>query len=117
MQQIDRLIVRARKIKPLYEDIYIINNVAGKWVVDGKDFGTQQEAIRYVDRLSDGHDDVLVIINDAGPPVERSVLECGKNQIEIKHPPRSTPDTYPSNEYGGERRNRCKDSKYRHSWV
>lgn len=117
MRQIDRLIVRARKIKPLYEDIYIINNVAGRWVLDGKDFGTQQEAIRYVDRISEGYDDVLVIINDAGPAVERSVLECGKNQIEVKHSPGSTPDTHKGYEYGGKRGNRRKNSKYHHSWV
>lgn len=69
MKLIDRLIDKAKTIKLSYGDnVFIISNETGKWVVEGQEFPDLEAAQEYVESLLP--DDALgstVIINDTGP--------------------------------------------------
>lgn len=117
MRRIDRLIVRAKKIKPEYNDIYFISNETGRWMVEDKEFSSLEEAEQYIDGLTGDSEDILIIVNDAGPAQERRVQECGKDQVKTEYSPGSAQDTHKGYEHGSEWGDRYKGSEYRHSWV
>lgn len=116
MKQIDRLLIKAARIKPKYDGLFIISNETGMWKVGEKEFPTLADAERYIDELSDA-DDALLIINDAGPGTERSTLVHDENKIKAGNSVRRAPDIKKSDEHGSKRRNGRKDSEYNHSWV
>lgn len=116
MQQIDRLIVKATQLKPTYDDIFIISNVSGGWMVGEHRFPGVEAAQQYIDELTAGRE-VSVIINDTGPSLKKEVSGRVRNPIKNPDANRSAADTHPSNEYGYQRKNRPQNSQYRHTWV
>lgn len=65
MKQIDRLIIKARKISvELGEDIVIIRFSDGEWVSDGRRFQSLEEAEQFFSENS--KTDLLFIVNDVG---------------------------------------------------
>lgn len=69
MNLIDRLIAKAKKIKLAYGDnVFVISNETGKWMVEGQEFPSLEAAQEYVESLlPDDLPDCTVIINDLGP--------------------------------------------------
>lgn len=70
MKLIDRLIMKAAKIKPVYEGLYIISNATGKWMIGNTEFSSLEDVEKYVDDQTEDQEDVFVIINDLGEPPE-----------------------------------------------
>lgn len=117
MERIDRLLLKATRLKPAYEDIFIISNESGTWKIGKEEFSTLEAAEQYIDGITESND-VLLIINDAGTGEEqqweRRISECGEDQIKNEHTDRGAPDALQSYEYGGKRGDGQQDSKYDH---
>lgn len=69
MKLLDRLINKAKTIQLTYGDnVFIISNETGKWIVDGQEFPDLDSAQEYVEGLlPDNVPDSTLIINDVGP--------------------------------------------------
>jgi hypothetical protein len=120
MERVDRLILKATRLKPAYDDLFIISNETGMWKVGTEEFQSLEDAEQYIKEIT-GDNDVLMIINDAGPGVARNsegkAGEHGENPVENANPGRGAPNIGASCEHGGERRDGQQNSKYHHSWV
>lgn len=117
MKYVDKLIMKAMKIRPQH-DLCIISNATGRWIYEGQEFDTFEAAEAAAEEYFKGYDsDFLIIINDAGPAPERKMIENERTKVKNENTNGCAPDTYQSNEYGCKRENGCKKSKYHHSWV
>lgn len=115
MRHIDRLIIKAHKIRP-GGTIIIVEYDSGIWRVDGRQFPDQQEAIKYAEELA-GDEDGPIIVNDADFEAERCGVEYAKDQTKDQDAGRDPQDAYKGDEYVGKRRNRLQNGKYHHTWV
>lgn len=117
MERVDRLILKAIKINGPEDGIVIISNETGEWRIGTEGFLSLEAAQKYAENETQDQDTVTILINDAGPGIERSVSGCGKNQIKNTNTYRSTP--YPSScvKHGGKRGNGYQKGEYNHSWV
>lgn len=121
MRHIDRLYMKALKIKPQYDDIVIVTNETGQWMIKDDVFESLESAQAALGDYIKG-DDVIVIINDAPPEgefllPERLENERKENKIEYADTYRNTQDIDQSHEHGGKRNNGQQESQYNHSWV
>lgn len=120
MKHIDKLFLKASKLRPQYNDVCIISNASGQWKIGEMEFPTLEAAERNaLDGYAGAADDLLIIINDAGPGYERESKVSENDRVEIKDKDthRSKKDTYPGNEHGGKRKDGHQKGEYRHSWV
>lgn len=121
MRHIDRLYMKALKIKPQYDDIVIVTNETGQWMIKDDIFESLEAAQAALDDYIKG-DDVIVIINDAPPDgeffqPERLEDEREENQVEHQDTDRDKKDIDKSNEHGCKRNDGQQKSQYNHSWV
>ena len=123
MNHVDRLYLKALKIKPQYDDVIIVTNETGKWMIKDDEFESLEAAQDALDSYIKG-DDVIVIINDAPPGdvldemlAERINDEREKDQAEYQDPGRDQKDTYKSHEHGCEWNDGQQESEYNHTWL
>lgn len=120
MRRIDKLYMKALKIRPSYDDICIITNESGRWKIEGREFSTL-EAAEQAARKEYGRedDDLLIIINDAGPgDISKEQVEYhGRDKIEDKNPCGYKEDDHKSDEHDSKRKDGRKNSKYNNFWV
>lgn len=101
-----------------HSEIIIISNETGKWMSEGREFATLEEAEQAADDIVNDSTDALIIINDAGPcNVKKDTVKHAKNQAKNKYTNRSKKNTVPGDKYDCKRGNRRKDSEYNHTWV
>ena len=69
MNLIDRLIARAQEARLVCRDnVFIISNETGEWMVEGRRFPDSEAALEYVEGLMpDDSPECMVIINDLRP--------------------------------------------------
>lgn len=116
MKIIDRLIMKASALLPLV-NLFVISNEDGDWSIDGEKFSSLEDAERYIDGIAEKDNDYTIIINDAGPGIERMVDVYGESTAEIGNINRCPPDSEKSDEHGCKRGNRHEESEYNHTWV
>ncbi|MDY4194968.1 MAG: hypothetical protein SOY03_11880 [Bariatricus sp.] len=116
MKIIDRLIMKASALLPLV-NLFVISNEDGDWSIDGEKFSSLEDAERYIDGIAEKDNDYTIIINDAGPGIERMVDVYGESTVEIGNINRCPPDSEKSDEHGCKRGNRHEESEYNHTWV
>ena len=121
MRHIDRLYIKALKIRPQYDDVIIVTNETGQWMIKNDIFESLEAAQAALDEYVKG-DDVIVIINDAPPDgeffePERFENEREKNKVEHQNSNRDTKNTNEGHEYGRKRNYGHQKSKYNHTWV
>lgn len=120
MRHIDRLYMKALRLRPQYDGVCIISNASGTWKIDDKEFLTLEEAEHAVCAgCSGGENGLLIIINDAGPGCasEGRKVKNGRGKIKNKNCRGSAPDTHKSNKHGSEWQDRHEEREYNHSWV
>lgn len=123
MNHVDRLYLKALRIKPQYDDVIIVTNETGKWMIKDDEFESLEAAQDALDNYVKG-DDVIVIINDAPPGdvldemlAERIKNEREEDQAEYKDPGRDQKDTHKSHEHGCEWNDGQQESEYNHTWL
>ena len=121
MRHIDRLYMKALKIRPQYDDIIIVTNETGQWMIKDDMFESLEAAQAALDDYIKG-DDVIVIINDAPPDgellkPERVENEREENKVEYQDTDRNKKDINKGDEYGRKRNDGQQKSKYNHTWV
>ena len=115
MKRIDRLFIKAARIKPNYGDLFIIRYEDGVWKVGEEGCQTLDDAESYIDKMPGN--DALIIVNDAELKVEGSALVYDENKVETGNSVRCAQNPKKSDEHGRKRRNGRKDSQYHHTWV
>ncbi len=121
MKHVDRLYMKALKIRPTYDDVVIITNETGKWMIEDKEYPSLEAAQDDISNYTRGTD-VIVIVNDA-PPMdfyqEPERVSDGAKKDQAEHPDadRSKKDSNKGHEYGRKRDNGQQKSKYYHTWV
>lgn len=70
MKQIDGLIMRARRMLSSGGGLFIIRKEAGKWMIEGREFPSEEAAEQYIDDMAGNTEEITVIINDAGSLTE-----------------------------------------------
>lgn len=116
MKLIDRLILKASSLLPLL-DLFVVSNESGEWKIGNEKFPNLKDAERYINNAVENIDDYTIIINDAGPGIERGVQIYGQNSVEARDSYRCTPDSKKSDEYGSQRRDGHEKGEYHHTWV
>lgn len=119
MKRIDKLYMKALKIKPRYDDICIISNETGCWKIEGKEYTSLEAAERdaYLNYTAKDND-LLIIINDAGEgDILEKVVNNDRNQAKSKDTCRSEKNNHKNNEYDCKRKNGRKNGEYNNFWV
>lgn len=115
MKLIDRLILKASALfHP--EDIFVLSNESGEWRLGENKFSSLADAEKYIDDVVEKDDYCTIIINDAGPGIERGEI-YDKGTVEIGNTNRCKADPKKSNEYGRQWRDGHKEGEYNHTWV
>lgn len=118
MKQIDRLFGRAMKLRKSYDDVIIISNKTGKWMIEDREFPNLESAERAVDGIVRDEHDVLVIINDVGPgDIEKDVIRRDRDKTKDRDTDRDKKNTLKGDKHDRKQENGRKDSEYRHTWV
>ena len=100
MRRLDRLYLKAAKLKKGYRDVVIITNETGVWKIEEMEFTSLQAAERHITETT-GDREILIIVNDAGPGMIREVEKCVEDKIEDENTFGNTEDLDEGNEYGG----------------
>lgn len=119
MKRIDKLYMKALKIKPKYDDICIISNATGRWKIEEKEYTSLEAAERDAySKYTANDSDLLIIINDAGDgEILEKVVNNGRNQAKSKDTCRSEKDDHKNSEYDCKWKNRRENGEYNNFWV